>query len=71
MAKKAFEESMKELEQVVSELERSDLTLDEAIDKFEVGMKLTKECNEYLDKAEKRINMIVNGEEKTFVANNE
>ena len=63
---KTFEQSMKELEQVVVELEKGDLSLDNAIAKFESGIKLSKECEAKLDSAEKKINMLVNnGEELT------
>lgn len=61
---KTFEETMKELEQVVNELEKGDLSLDAAIEKFENGIKLSKECESKLDSAEKKINVLVNGEGK-------
>lgn len=54
-----FESSMKELEEVVQELEKGDLSLDEAILKFEKGIKLSKECNKRLDGAEKKINILL------------
>lgn len=59
---KTFEEAMKELEQVVVELEKGDLSLDAAISKFENGIKLSKECELKLDSAEKKINVLVNGD---------
>ena len=63
---KTFEETMKELEQVVVELEKGDLSLDTAISKFESGIKLSKECESKLDAAEKKINMLVDsGDEMT------
>jgi len=61
---KTFEETMKELEQVVVKLEKGDLSLDSAIEKFENGIKLSKECESKLDKAEKKINVLVNGDEE-------
>lgn len=69
---KTFEESVKELEKTVQSLEKGDLTLEESIEAFEKGIELSKTCNDILDKAEKRINILVgNGEELTeenFVA---
>lgn len=65
MANKTFEENLKELENIAYELERSDLTLDEAISNFEKGVKLSKECTKTLDEAEKKINILIenkNGE---------
>jgi exodeoxyribonuclease VII small subunit len=46
MAQKTFEQSMKQLERIVQELEGGDLPLETAIKKFEEGMKLTKSCSE-------------------------
>lgn len=66
-----FEESMKSLEKIADELEKDDLDLDTQVKKFEEGMKLANKCNEFLEQAEKKITILVNGEEKDFVPNNE
>lgn len=60
---KTFEESLNELEKVAQNLERGDLSLDAAIAEFEKGMKLSKECSEKLEQAEKRINILVKNED--------
>ena len=49
-----FEEKMKDLENLVAELEKGDLNLDESVNKFEEGMKISKECNDIIQKAERR-----------------
>lgn len=54
-----FEEKMKDLENLVTKLEKGDLNLDESVNKFEEGMKLSKECNDILQKAEKRISILL------------
>lgn len=59
-----FEQSLKELEQVVGELEKGDLTLDKAIENFEKGIGLAKACSKKLDEAEKKINILVKKEDK-------
>ena len=41
-----FEEQMKRLEEIVSELEKGELNLDESVSKFEEGMKIAKQCRE-------------------------
>lgn len=68
----SFEQSLKDLEQIVTELEKGDLSLDASIEKFEKGINLSKECNKKLDEAEKKINILVNEngdiKEETFVA---
>ncbi|MDO9567350.1 MAG: exodeoxyribonuclease VII small subunit [Candidatus Desulfaltia sp.] len=63
MAKLTFEKSMKELEQIVQELESGDLSLEGAIKKFEEGIRLTKFCSEKLDETEKKITMLLRDQE--------
>lgn len=54
-----FEEAMKQLEMVAAELEKGDLDLDQSVVKFEEGMKLSAQCNKLLEKAEKRITVLL------------
>lgn len=49
-----FEDNMKQLEQIAGELEKGDLDLDASVKKFEEGMKISKECSEMLERAEKK-----------------
>lgn len=72
----SFEEKMKKLEEIAVELEKGNLDLDSSVSKFEEGMKISKECNEMLEKAEKKITMLIKGEngelaEENFVQNEE
>lgn len=68
----SFEESMKKLEEISGELENGKLTLEESVSKFEEGMQLSKKCSEILNKAEKKISVIINEDgnirEEDFVA---
>jgi exodeoxyribonuclease VII small subunit len=57
-----FEKSMKELEEIVAKLEKGDLNLDESVEEFEKGMKISKECNKILENAEKRITVLLQKE---------
>lgn len=62
-----FEDTMKELEEIVQVLEKGALNLDDSIKEFEKGMKLSKEASKYLEEAEKKITILVkdnNGELK-------
>jgi len=59
MSKENFEESMKKLETLVSELENGNLNLDESVKKFEEGMKIAKQCNNILEDAEKKITILL------------
>ena len=56
-----FEDDLKKLENVVERLERGDLTLDESVKLFEEGMKLSNACKAELDKAEGRIQVLLQG----------
>lgn len=72
MEKETFEKNLEELENIANELERGNLSLEKAIETFEKGIKLSKECSEKLDKAEKKINILVQTEngltEENFIA---
>lgn len=59
--KRTFEKSMGELEGVVKGLESGDLSLDDSIEAFEKGMKLTKECEGMLSNAKGRVEKLVKG----------
>lgn len=56
---KKFEVAMSELEQIVQQLERGDVPLDEAIAKFQEGMALSQYCNETLTKAEETVSKMI------------
>lgn len=60
MAKKkqTFEDSMNALEEIVKEMESGRLTLEEAVNKYETGMKYSKLCLDILDKTEKKITLL-------------
>ena len=68
MAKK-FEEKLSELEKIVTELEKGDVDLDDAIKKYTDAMKLANECSKELKHAEENVNKILteSGEEQDFV----
>lgn len=59
MATKTFEQSMKQLEQIIHDLESGDLPLEKAVKKFEEGIGLSKHCAEILDKTEKKITILL------------
>ena len=63
MAKKEemnFEDSLKELETIVKDLESGNVSLDDAINKFNEAMTLSKACSDKLNKAEENLNKILN-----------
>ena len=53
-----FETSLEELERIVRELERGDLPLEKSLELFEQGVKLSRTCQERLNEAERRIEIL-------------
>ena len=53
--KQTFEESLRELEQIVAKIESGELSLDACLDEYEKGIKLADFCARELDSARKRI----------------
>ena len=56
---KTFETSLEELERIVRELEQGELTLEKSLELFEQGVKLSRECQERLTQAERRIEILM------------
>jgi exodeoxyribonuclease VII small subunit len=61
-----FEKDLTQLETVVERLERGELSLDESVRLFEEGMKLAQACREELDRAEGRVQVLVEGKGGTM-----
>lgn len=57
--KRTFETSLKELEKIVGQLEDGDLPLEESLRLFETGVRLSRECQERLNQAERRIEVLL------------
>ena len=68
MAKQTFETAMNRLESIVHELESGDLTLDEALKRFQEGVKLSKFCSNKLDETEKKVSILLKDEEGSVQA---
>lgn len=60
---KSFEASLSALEKIVRELERGDLPLERSLELFEEGVRLTRECQERLNRAERRIELLLHDNE--------
>ncbi len=56
--KKTFEMALRELEEIVKQMESGDLCLEDAVKKYEAGMKQSKFCLDLLDKTEKKISLL-------------
>ena len=72
MAKKTlnFEKALKELESLIEDMEQGELSLEDSLKRFEKGISLTAECQQALQKAELKVQELVekNGKllEKNF-----
>ena len=56
--KKTFEAALKELEEIVRQMETGDLCLEDSVKKYEAGMKQSKFCLDLLDRTEQKISLL-------------
>ena len=54
-----FEDSLAELEQLVSQLEQGDISLEESLKSFERGVTLTRTCQQALQEAEQKVQILI------------
>lgn len=64
--KETYESKMERLEQVLLEMENNEVTLDEAITKYEEGMRLYSELYKTLQEAEGKIKILTADGEENF-----
>jgi exodeoxyribonuclease VII small subunit len=60
----SIEQSLSKLENILEELENGELELDQALQKFEEGIKLSRQCQKTLEEAEMKIKILMDGELK-------
>ena len=54
-----FEESLKQLEEIVNKMEQGQLSLEQSLGAFEQGVKLTRQCQSTLKQAEQRVSKLM------------
>ena len=59
-----FETRLQELEALVETLEDGDLSLEDSLLAFERGVRLTRECQQALTKAEQRVQLLIDEGER-------
>ena len=65
--KQSFEDSMERLEAIVAQLEKGECGLDQSLKLFEEGAKLARQCEQLLDQAEQKVDLLLaNDEEVPF-----
>jgi exodeoxyribonuclease VII small subunit len=57
-----FETALKQLEQIVEQLEAGDLPLERSLELFEQGVRLSRDCQRRLDEAERRVEILLKDE---------
>ena len=55
-----FEKALEELEELVSSMEDGKISLEDSLQAFEKGIKLTRECQAALKKAEQKVQVLIN-----------
>jgi exodeoxyribonuclease VII small subunit len=68
MAEKKFEASLARLEDIVQELEKGDLGLEQSLKLFEEGIKLSRICTKRLEDAERRVEILLKDKAGNMVA---
>lgn len=63
-----LEKSMAQLEEIVQQLEDGDIPLEKALQQFEKGVKLSRDCQTALDQAEQRVKILLDNELRDFSA---
>jgi len=63
MAEIKFEDALKKLEKIVTDLEDGSLSLDDALGKYEEGIKLSKLCAKRLELAKKKVEILMKSED--------
>lgn len=59
MEYKDFEEALQKLEEIVEKLEKGELALENALELFEEGVKISQFCNSKLEEAEKKVTILL------------
>ena len=67
---RSFEASLEALEQIVRQLESGDLPLEKSLELFEQGIRLSRECQERLSQAERRIEVLLRDNQGRTVVTN-
>ena len=59
-----FEETLAELEKLVLNLEKGDLSLDDSLSGFKQGIDLTRQCQQALDNAQQTVELLTNTQDE-------
>ena len=68
MAEKKFETALARLEEIVQELEKGDLPLEQSLKFFEEGIKLSRICNKRLEDVERKVEILLKDKSGNMIA---
>ena len=60
-----FEKGLQELEKIVEQMERGNSTLEDSLEQFSRAVSLLKDCQLTLKKAEQKVQILINSDQKT------
>jgi|TARA_B100001013_G_scaffold249932_1_gene155233 exodeoxyribonuclease VII small subunit len=60
----SFEDNLKKMQSILEEIESKDLNLEEIIDKYKLGIELSKKCQKALEEAEQKIKQVSDNQSK-------
>ena len=63
MAEMKFEEALKKLEKIVGDLEDGNIPLEESLEKYEEGIRLSRLCSKKLEAAKKKVEILLKSED--------
>ena len=63
MAEMKFEEALKKLEKIVDDLEAGSIPLEESLEKYEEGIRLSRLCSKKLEAAKKKVEILLKSED--------
>lgn len=68
MAELTFEEALKKLERIVADLENGDLPLEESLERYEEGIRLSKVCARKLEAVKRKVEILTKSDDGSFAA---
>jgi exodeoxyribonuclease VII small subunit len=68
MAEKKFEAALARLAEIVQELEKGDIPLEQSLKLFEEGIKLSRICNKRLEEAERKVEILLKDKDGKIAA---
>ncbi|MDL2264443.1 exodeoxyribonuclease VII small subunit [Synergistaceae bacterium OttesenSCG-928-I11] len=59
----AFSEDMERLQTIIDSFERDNLNMEDALSRFEEGVKLIRDCRAYLEETKRRVTILMDDQE--------